>query len=196
MNITFTPHNNHVATHASNSSATNVFSLGQPQTAMPMNYIHDQTNMASSANFYETPYINSSNNIQQDASSFYPSVVNSSYVAPSQNTPMDERIGQINSGYTINYSQRSYATQYIAPTCSTPDASPNYHNFAPNVSNDYSRVIENSANMCIPPHSTMTYTSSTISAPYVCENHSRSNRNLGITFMLITCFTCYAKTTF
>jgi hypothetical protein len=49
---------------------------------------------------------------------------------------MDERIGQLNSNYQANYSERSYATSHVVekkvmPTCSTPYASCNFHDPGP-----------------------------------------------------------------
>jgi hypothetical protein len=56
---------------------------------------------------------------------------------------MDERIGQLNSNYQANYSERSYATLHIVEkevmhACSTPYASCNFHYSVPYVSKDYS----------------------------------------------------------
>jgi hypothetical protein len=94
--------------------------------------------------------------------------------------PMDKKIGQFNSNHQASYSECSYATPYVVekevtPTCSTPYASCNFHNSAPYVSNDYSRINEHSSSVYTPPHAIIVYPSPPTLAPYVAENHSRIN---------------------
>jgi hypothetical protein len=74
--------------------------------------------------------------------------------------PMDERIGQLNSNYQANYSERSCATPYVVekdvmPTCSTPYASCNSHDSTPYFSNVYRRINEHSSSVYTPPHATV-----------------------------------------
>jgi hypothetical protein len=54
---------------------------------------------------------------------------------------MDERIGQLNSNYQANYSERSYATLHVVekdvvPTYSISYTSCNFHDSVSYVSND------------------------------------------------------------
>jgi hypothetical protein len=74
---------------------------------MPMNINHDQTNMENLANFHKASYVSCSSDGQQGVSSFHSSTENSCYMAQLQNMPMNERIGQFNSSYPVNYSQYS-----------------------------------------------------------------------------------------
>jgi hypothetical protein len=92
----------------------------------------------------------------------------------SQHLPVNDRFGQINSSYSANYSQCSYATPYIievevTPTCSTPYANPHFHNSVPYVSNDYSRINENSRILHTLTHAIVAYTLHTTSAQFVMK---------------------------
>ena len=65
-----------------------------PQIYMPMN------NMMSSVNQVETPYVGTSNVMQQSVSSFYSSANNLQYVNP--NMPVDRGIGHATTSYPAN----------------------------------------------------------------------------------------------
>ena len=82
-----------------------------PQIYMPMN------NMMSSVNQVETPYVRTSNGMQQSVSSFYSSANNLQYANP--NVPVDRGIGHVTTSYLANYPQTSYATPnatiFLAP---------------------------------------------------------------------------------
>ena len=63
---------------------------------------------------------------------------------------MNEKIGHADFSYPANYSQPLYGAQHIsrvesASVNSAPYANANTHILAPNVSNTYSRINENSA---------------------------------------------------
>jgi hypothetical protein len=93
---------------------------------------------------------------------------------------MDERIGQLNSNYQANYSERSYATPHVVekevmPTYLTPYACCKFHDSVPYVSNDYSRINEQSSNLYTPQHVTASYPLPTTTTPYVVDNHSQIN---------------------
>jgi hypothetical protein len=121
------------------------------QIHMPMNKYHDQTNIMYPESFHEASYVDDPNNFQHGVSSFYSSIENSNCINQSRHMPMGERIDQLKSNYHANYSQRSYATPYVVekevmPTYSTPYASCNFQDSVPYVSNDYSRINEQSSN--------------------------------------------------
>jgi hypothetical protein len=63
----------------------------------------------------------------------------------------------------------------VTPTCSTPYASCKFHDSAPYVSNDYSRINDHLLNLYTPPHANVAYPLPTTSTPYVAKNHSRIN---------------------
>jgi hypothetical protein len=150
------------------------------QIDMPMNNYHDQTNIIYPKKFHATSYVSGPNNFQHGVSSSYSSVENSHCINRSRHMLMNERIGQLNSNCQANYSKCLYAIPHVVekevmPTCSTPYASCNFHDLVSYVSNDYSRINENSSNLYTPPHATVSYPLPTTSAPYVVENHSRIN---------------------
>jgi hypothetical protein len=142
------------------------YSSAIEQIHMPMNNYRDQMNIIYPESFHEASYVSGPNNFLHGVSSFYSSIEKSHCINRPRHMLMDERIGQFNSNHQVNYSQCSYATPYIVekevtPTCSTPYASCNFHDSAPYVSNDYSRVNKHSSNLYTPP--------------YVAENHSQIN---------------------
>ena len=75
-----------------------------PQIYMPMN------NMISSVNQVETPYVGTSNGMQQSVSSFYSSANNLQYANPK--VPVERGIGHDTTSYSANYPQTSYATPH------------------------------------------------------------------------------------
>jgi hypothetical protein len=75
-----------------------------------VNMYQGQTNMVSSANYYGTPRTSNFTNIHQGVSSIYLSAVNSQYVITSQNLPLNEKVGYVNSSHPTSYSQTSCAT--------------------------------------------------------------------------------------
>ena len=80
----------------------------------------------------------------------------SQYLILSQSMPMNMKIGHANFSYLANYSQPLYDAQHIsrveaASANSAPYANANTHIQAPNVSNTYSRINENSASIHTPP---------------------------------------------
>ena len=77
-----------------------------PQIHMPMN------NMMSLVNQVETPYVGTSNGMQQSVSSSYSSANNLQYVNP--NVPVDRGIGHATTSYSANYPQPSYATPHVS----------------------------------------------------------------------------------
>jgi hypothetical protein len=127
------------------------------QVHMPMSHYQGQTNMVSSTNFYRTSHTTSSNNVQQGVPSFYSSTTNSHYVVPPQVMLLNKKIGHADFNYPANYSQPSYDAQHItrvevASINSAPYTNANNHIPAPNVSNNYSRINENSASTHTPSH--------------------------------------------
>jgi hypothetical protein len=142
---------------ATNNIHTYFHTSAAEQVHMLMNNYQGQTNMVSSANLYETSCANHSNTIQQGVSYAYSSVASSQYLIPSQSMPMNEKIGHTDFSYPVNYSQPLYDAQHIsrveaASSNSAPHASANTHIPAPNVSNTYSRINENSRSIHTPPH--------------------------------------------
>jgi hypothetical protein len=127
--------------------------------------------------FHETSYVSGPNNFQHGVSSFYSSVENSHCINQLRHMLMDERIGQLNYNYQANYSERLYATPHVIekevmPTYSTSYTSCSFHDSVPYVSNDYSRINEQSSNLYTLPHVTVSNPLPTTSAPCVVENHS------------------------
>ena len=126
------------------------------QVHMPMSNYQRQTNVVSSANLYEAPYANNLSTIQQGVSYINSLAANSQYLTPSHNMPMNEKIGNADFSYPVNYSQPLYDAQHISrveavSTNSAPYANANTHILAPNVSNAYSRINKNSASVHTPP---------------------------------------------
>ena len=83
---------------------------------MAMNNHQGQTNMMSSVSLYETSSANNFNTIQQGVPHIYSSTGNSQYLTPSQRMSMNEKISHADFRYLSNYSQTSYATQYVTRT--------------------------------------------------------------------------------
>ena len=140
----------------SNIQYTSFHTSEAEQVHMPMNNCQGQTNMVSSANLYGTPCVNNFSNIEQGVSHVYSSATNSQYLTPFHNMPMNEKIGNADFSYPVNYSQPLYDAQHISrveavSTNSAPYANANTHIQAPNVSNTYSRINENSASIHTPP---------------------------------------------
>jgi len=140
----------------SNIQYTSFHTSEAEQVHMPMNNCQGQTNMVSSANLYGTPCVNNFSNIEQGVSHVYSSATNSQYLTPSHNMPTNEKIGNADFSYPVNYSQPLYDAQHISrveavSTNSAPYANANTHIQAPNVSNTYSRINENSASIHTPP---------------------------------------------
>ena len=67
-------------------------------------------NMMSSVNQVETPYVGTSNGMQQSVSSSYSSANNLQYVNP--NMLVDRGIDHATTRYSANYPQTSYATPH------------------------------------------------------------------------------------
>jgi hypothetical protein len=74
------------------------------QVQKSVNMYQGQTNMVSSANYYGTPHTSNFTNIQQGVSSIYSSTGNSQYVITSQNLPVNEKVGYVNSIHPTSYS--------------------------------------------------------------------------------------------
>ena len=118
-----------------------------PQTYMPMN------NMMSSVNQVETPYVGTSNGMQQSVSSFYSSANNLQYVNP--NVPVDKGIGHVTTSYLANYPQPSYATPHVN-NFSAPYATADVHNSAPHL-HGHSRISENFTGTHVSSSNTVAY---------------------------------------
>ena len=118
-----------------------------PQIYMPMN------NMMSSVNQVETPYVGTSNGMQQSVSSFYSSANNLQYVNP--NVPVDRGIGHVTTSYLANYPQTSYATPN-ATNFLAPYATVDVHNSAPHL-HGHGRISETSAGAQMPSPTTVAY---------------------------------------
>ena len=119
--------------HNSHASVT-------PQIYMPMN------NMMSSVNQVETPYVGSSNSMQQSVSHFYSSATSLQYV--NQNMPVDTGIGYATTSYPANYPQSSYATPH-ATNFLAPYATVDVHNSAPHL-HGHGRISETSTGAQMP----------------------------------------------
>jgi hypothetical protein len=85
------------------------YSTAVDQIHMLMNNYHDKTNMMSLEILMKCQASRSCN-IQQGVSSYFLSTENLHYTNQSQHFPVNERVGQINSSYSANYSQCSSAT--------------------------------------------------------------------------------------
>ena len=97
--------------------------------------------------------------------------------------PMNEKIGNADFSYPVNYSQPLYDAQHISrveavSTNSAPYANANTHIQAPNVSNTYSRINENSASSHTSPQ--ICRDTSKIVQVLFSRNRSRSCSNNGV----------------
>ena len=118
-----------------------------PQIYMPMN------NMMSSVNQVETPYVGTSNAMQQSVSSFYSSANNLQYANP--NVRVDRGIGHATTIYSANYAQTSYATPH-ATNFSAPYATVDVHHSAPHL-HGHGRISETSTGGQMPSPTTVAY---------------------------------------
>ena len=161
----------------SNIQHTYFHTSAAEQVHMPMNNYQGQTNIVSSANLYETSCANNFNTVQQGVSYAYSLAASSQYLIPSQSMPMNEKIGHTDFSYPANYSQPLYDAQHIsrvevASSNSAPYASANTHIPAPNVSNTYRRINENSGSIHTPPRVNSSCVSSYASSHNFGTTHS------------------------
>jgi hypothetical protein len=118
-----------------------------PQIYMPMN------NMMSLVNQVETPYVGTSNSMQQSVSTFSSSTNNLQYVNP--NMSVDSGIGHVTISYMANYPQTSYATRH-ATDFLAPYAIVDAHNSASHL-HGHGRISETSARAQMPSPTTVAY---------------------------------------
>ena len=139
--------------------------------------------MVSSTDLYDAPYANNYSTIRQGVSYINSSAANSQYLSPSQSMPMNEKIGHVDFSNPANYLQSFYAAQHItrveiASINSAPYANANTLILAPNISNTYSRINENSAGSHTSPQ--ICRDTSKIVQVLFSRNRSRSCSNNGV----------------
>jgi hypothetical protein len=91
-----------------------------PQSQLPMYNQQGQTNMMSSASFYETSRHNNFANMQQGVSHFSSSVTNCQYSLPQISIPMIDQHGQISGTGSADYFNHSCTNNFSHPHQEVP----------------------------------------------------------------------------